>query len=517
MTENRITMRKLLEILRMRFGSQLSFRQISRSVRVSVGTVSNYVKAFQESELSWPLAEDISEPELIQALFPDASIANRKGLIDPDWAEVHQELKRKEVTKQRLWEEYCQAHPLNAYSYAQYCHRYNQWRGCQKRSMRQLHNAGEKLFVDYAGPTMPIINPDTGEIAHNAQIFVAVLGASNYTYAEATLSQKTEDWLGSHERAFEFFGGVPEIVVPDNPKCAVIKACRYEPDLNPSYLHLACHYQVAVIPARPYKPKDKAKAEVGVQVVERWILARLRHEMFFTLAELNLRIRELLIELNLKPFKQLPGTRRSAFEQLDEPALKPLPKQPFVFAEFIKARVNVDYHIICKGHAYSVPHQLARQEVEVQATEHCVTIYANGKVVASHARKHTRGFTTLAVHMPERHRHHQDWTPERLLNWANDIGQEVYCFIQSLLNSKEHPEQAYRASLGLLNLQREYGTERLNNACAHARNIGGYRLKNVRSILQSGKDLMPLEPQLKQTTGPLHDDHENIRGAICYQ
>lgn len=218
---------------------------------------------------------------------------------------------------------------------------------------------------------------------------MAVLGASNYTYAEAALSQKTEDWLGSHERAFEFFGGVPEIVVPDNPKCAVIKACRYEPDLNPSYQHLACHYQVAVIPARPYKPKDKAKAEVGVQVVERWILAMLRHEMFFTLAELNLRIRELLIELNLKSFKQLPGTRRSAFEQLDEPALKPLPKQPFVFAEFIKARVNVDYHIICKGHAYSVPHQLARQEVEVQAIEHCVTIYANGKVVASHARKHT--------------------------------------------------------------------------------------------------------------------------------
>ncbi|MTI12011.1 IS21 family transposase, partial [Sansalvadorimonas verongulae] len=369
---------------------------------------------------------------------------------------------------------------------------------------------------DYAGVTVPLVNPKTGEIAHKAQIFVAVLGASNYTYAEATLSQKSEDWLGSHVRAFDFFGGVPEMVVPDNLKSGVKNACRYEPDLNPAYQHLANHYKVVVIPARPYKPKDKAKAEVGVQVVERWILARLRHETFFTLGELNARIRKLLTDLNCRPFKQLPGTRRSTFEQLDEPALRPLPRQPFEYAEFRKARVNIDYHIICHEHAYSVPHQLVKQEVDVQVTEHCVEIRFKGKSVATHPRKYTRGFTTRAEHMPERHRHHQEWTPERLLNWAAKTGSDVLWMVQHLLDSREHPEQAYRSCLGLLNLQRDYGPGRLNAACARAREIGGYRLKHIRSILQSGLDQTPAIPA-KQATLPLHPDHENVRGAQNFQ
>lgn len=516
MSDNRISMRKLYEIYRMRFDHELSLRQISRSVRVSVGTVSNYIQAFQSSTLDWPLPDDFSETSLVQALFPEAALPNRKGLMDPDWGEVHQELKRKGVTKQTLWEEYCQTFTLNAYSYAQYCHRYNQWRGCQKRSMRQHHRAGEKLFVDYAGPTVPIVNPDTGEIVHKAQVFVAVMGASNYTFAEATLSQKSEDWLGSHVRAFEFLGGVPEVIVPDNLKSGVTKACRYEPELNPAYQHLANHYQVVVIPARPYKPKDKAKAEAGVQLVERWILAKLRHDTFFTLAELNSRIRELLIALNLRPFKQLPGTRRSTFEQLDEPALRPLPKQAFVFAEYTKARVNIDYHIAWKGHYYSVPHQLVKQEVDIQVTEHCITIIAKGKTIASHALKHTAGFTTLAAHMPERHRKHQEWNPERLLNWAKELGPDVHWITQYMLESREHPEQAYRACLGLLNLKRDYGAERLNNACIHARHIKGYRLKNIRAILTSGKDLQPIEAEVKQTTLALHDNHENVRGADSF-
>lgn len=517
MSDNRISMRKLREVLRMRFDHQLSFRQISRSVRVSVGTVANYAQAFEASKLNWPLPEDCTESTLIQALFPDTPLPSRKGLVDPDWGEVHQALKRKGVTKLLLWEEYCQVYTLNAYSYAQFCHRYNQWRGCQKRSMRQHHKAGEKLFVDYAGPTVPIINPDTGEIAHNAQIFVAVMGASNYTYAEATLSQKSEDWLGSHVRAFEFLGGVPEVVVPDNLKSGVHQACRYEPDLNPGYQHLANHYQIAVIPARPYKPKDKAKAEVGVQLVERWILAKLRHETFFTLAELNGRICELLTELNLKPFQQLPGTRRSTFEQLDEPALRPLPKQPFVFAEFGKARVNIDYHIAWQGHYYSVPHQLVKQEVDIQSTEHGITIYCKGKIVASHVRKFSGGFTTQAAHMPERHRKHQEWTPERLLSWSKDLGPDVHWLTEHMLTRREHPEQAYRACLGLLNLKRDYGADRLNNACAYARQIKGYRLKHVRTILKSGKDMRPTEAGGEQTTLPLHDRHENVRGATSFQ
>ncbi|WP_448215045.1 IS21 family transposase [Endozoicomonas sp. 2B-B] len=517
MPNNRISMRKLQEILRMRFECRLSIRQIARSTRVSVGTVSNYVQAFERSPLSWPLSSDCSEATLVQTLFPEPPLSSRQGLVDPDWGVIHQSLKRKEVTKQTLWEEYCQESTLNAYSYSQFCHRYNQWLGCQKRSMRQHHKAGEKLFVDYAGLTVPVVNPKTGEIAHNAQIFVAVMGASNYTYAEATLSQKSEDWLGSHVRAFEFFGGIPAVVVPDNLRSGVSKTCRYEPDLNPAYQHLANHYQVAVIPARPYKPKDKAKAEVGVQLVERWILARLRHETFFTLAELNSRIRELLTELNLKPFQKLPGTRRSTFEQLDEPALRPLPKQAFEYAEFSKARVNIDYHIHCKGHYYSVPHQLVKKEVEVQATEHTVTVFCKGEVVACHPRKFTTGFTTQSAHMPERHSKHQEWTPERLLEWAKQLGPDVHWITQYLLNSREHPEQAYRSCLGLLNLKRDYGADRLNNACAHARKIKGYRLKNIRAILQSGKDKQALQPEVKQTTLPLHDSHENVRGAASYQ
>ena len=517
MSDNRISMRKLREILRMRFDHQLSFRQISRSVRVSLGTVSNYIQAFESSSLSWPLPEDHSETQLVQALFPEAPLPNRKGLVDPDWPEIHLALKRKGVTKQLLWEEYCQSHTLNAYSYAQFCHRYKQWLGCQKRSMRQHHKAGEKLFVDYAGPTVPIINPQTGEIAHNAQIFVAVLGASSYTYAEATLSQKSEDWLGSHVRAFEFFGGVPEVVVPDNLKSGVTKACRYEPDLNPAYQHLAHHYQVAVIPARPYKPKDKAKAEVGVQLVERWILARLRHDTFFTLAELNSKIKILLTELNLRSFQKLPGTRRSVFEQLDEPALRPLPKHAFVYAEFGKARVSIDYHIGWKGHYYSVPHALVKKEVDVQVTEHCVNISHRGKTVACHARKFQPGFTTQAAHMPERHRKHQAWTPQRLLDWSQSLSPDVYWMTHYLLTSREHPEQAYRACLGLLSLKREYGAERLNNACAHARQIKGYRLKHIRTILKSGKDKQAVIPACQQTTLPLHEHHENVRGATSFQ
>ena len=383
--------------------------------------------------------------------------------------------------------------------------------------MRQHHRAGEKLFVDYAGPTVPIVDPHTGEIAHNAQIFVAVLGASNYTFAEATLSQKSGDWLGSHVRAFQFFGGVPEVVVPDNLKSGVTKACRYEPDLNPAYQHLANHYKVAIIPARPYKPKDKSKAEVGVQVVERWILARLRHETFFTLGELNARIHELLTDMNCRPFKQLPGTRRSTFEQLDEPALKPLPAQPFEFAEFRKARVNIDYHIQCHEHAYSVPHQLVRQEVDVQITEHCVEIRFKGKAVATHPRKHRRGFTTLKEHMPKRHRHHQDWSPDKLLDWAEKTGRDVLWMTRTMLESREHPEQAYKSCLGLLNLQRDFGADRLNAACARAKVIGGYRVKNIRSILQSGLDQTPLETAQQSAAQPLNNSHENIRGARSFQ
>ncbi len=508
-------MRKIREILRLKYECDLSTRQIAASTQVSTGVVNKYLKQFQASPLSWPLPDAMDDAALLRQLTPVTPGSQRKRRTDPDWAEVHQELKRKGMTRYLLWEEYCQSHPGRAYAYPQFCHRYKQWALKQQRSMRQVHKAGEKLFIDYAGVTVPIVHAKTGE-TRQAQVFVAVLGASSYTYAEASWSQCRSDFLGSHVRAFGYFGGVPELLVPDNLKSAVSKACRYDPELNPHYQHLAEHFGVSVMPARPYKPKDKAKVEVGVQVVERWILMRLRHVTFFSLAELNQAIRRLLKDLNQRPFKQQPGTRRSLFEQLERPALKPLPKQPFEYLDFKIARVNIDYHVRYEQHHYSVPHSLAREEVEMRVGEHSVHILFKGQPVASHVRKRTPGFTTLPEHMPKRHRKHQDWSPGRLMNWAQKLGPEVLWLTRKLLDGREHPEQAYRACLGLLNLDRDYGGQRLNAACGRARRTGGYRLANVREILRKGLDQLPLEPS---TDDPdrVTRSHENIRGARSYQ
>ncbi|WP_275100537.1 IS21 family transposase, partial [Sedimenticola hydrogenitrophicus] len=321
MPAKRTAMRKIRDILRLRLSAGLSIRAINASTKVSVGAIQKLLAQAKALELDWPLPAELDDSQLARLFYPEADTRVSSRYQVPDWASLHQELKRKGMTKQLLWEEYTRQYPNRCYSYSQFCDRYTHWRGLQKRSMRQSHRAGEKCFVDYCGQTVPIICADTGEF-RPAQVFVAVLGASNYTYAEATWSQALPDWLGSHVRTFEYFGGTPAMVVPDNLKSGVSRACRYDPDLNPSYQQLAAHYQLAVVPARPYKPKDKAKAEVGVQIVERWILARLRHHSFFSLAELNQCIRTLLDELNLKPFKQLPGNRREAFAQLDQPALR---------------------------------------------------------------------------------------------------------------------------------------------------------------------------------------------------
>jgi transposase len=367
-------MRKIRDVLRLRLEAGLSYRQISASSKISIGAIQKLLSSAQALSLSWPLPEELDDRQLAQLFYPgaDTRISNRYQM--PDWLTVHQELKSKGTTKLLLWEEYTQQYPNRCYSYSQFCDRYNQWHKRQKRSMRQLHKAGEKLFVDYAGKTVPIVNPQTGEV-RDAQVFVAVLGASNYTYAEATASQSLPDWLQSHVRAFAYFGGTTELIIPDNLKSGVQKACRYDPDLNPSYQQLAEHYQVAVMPARPYKPKDKSKAEVGVQIVERWILARLRHHTFFSLAELNQCIRALLEELNTKPFKQLPGNRRQAFEQLDRPALKPLPLHPYRYVDIKAVKVNIDYHVEYRHHLYSVPHQYVGERLELHAGDTLIQLY----------------------------------------------------------------------------------------------------------------------------------------------
>ena len=510
-------MRKIRDILRLRHEAGLAYRGIANALNIGYGTVVDYLNRAQQAGLGWPIPDDLNERDLGRLLFPTQAVTGQRRFVEPDFPAVCQELKGKGVTKLLLWQEYRQCHPDDGYSYAQFCHRYRVWLGCQQRSMRQIHRAGEKLFVDYCGPTMVIVNPDTGEF-RQAQIFVAVLGASNYTFACASWSQKQADWLNAHVKAFEFFGGVPELVVPDNLKSAVRKTHRYDPDINPSYQQLATHYQCAIVPARPYKPKDKAKAEVAVQIVERWIMARLRHQTFFTLASLNLAIRVLLDDLNQRPFKKLPGTRLSQFEQLDKPVLRALPAQPYHYTHIKKARVHIDYHVEYDKHYYSVPHHLVKQEVEVQATDSTVAIYHHGQRLASHPRSQRPGaHSTCPEHMPHAHRAMHDWSPERFLSWAGDIGAETREVVSCLLQEKRHIEQSYRRVLALLGNAKKYGRDRLNRACGRALLIGSPTRSSVESILKQGLDQVAVETTRNAVQEELSlDHHENVRGEDYY-
>ncbi len=513
MPTKRISMRQLRNILRLRLQAELTLRQISDSLRLSLGAVQKVSRKAEEFELTWDQIELLDDEQLSSQFYPEADNQKSTKLQLPDWRDVRQEMSKKGVTKHLLWEEYTQSYPNRSYSYPQYCHLYDQWLKKQKRSMRQVHKAGEKLFVDYAGQTMPVVCKDTGEVDF-AQIFVAVLGASNYTYAEATWSQGLPDWIGSHVRTFEFLGGVCSIIVPDNLRSGVSKACRYDPDVNPSYQQLAIHYNTAIIPARPYKPKDKAKAEVGVQIIERWILARLRHHTFFSLSELNHCIKELLVEVNSKPFKQLKGNRRQWFESLDKPVLITLPKHPYQYADIKTVKVNIDYHIQYDEHLYSVPHHLVGEAIELHAKDNLIELYFHNKRVTSHVRKYYPGMTTTPEHMPTQHEKHHKWTPGRLMNWAKDVGDDVLVWIKALLEQKEHPEQAYRVCLGLLNLTRKYPDERLNNACAVATKHSLFKLQHIKEILLSNQD--KLLPQSKEQLPLLPQEHENIRGPKSF-
>jgi transposase len=508
-------MHLLKEVLRLT-AAGLSQRQIARSLKLSNGVVAKYQAAGRRTGLSWPLPETLDDVTLANRLCSKAAEsapANSVRAI-PDFASIHEQLKQKEVTRLLLWEEYRAAHPDQSYGYSQFCFHYQQWQSHLKLVMRQTHRAGEKLFVDYAGPTVPIVNVITGEL-REAQIFVAVLGASNYTYAEATLTQGLADWIGAHTRAFSFFGGVPALVVPDNLRSGVNKACRYEPLLNTSYHEMLAHYGTAALPARPYKPRDKAKVEVAVQVVERWILARLRHRTFHSLFELNLAIRELLTALNERPFKKLPGSRRSQFEALDQPALRPLPAQAYEYAEWRKARVSLDYHVEVDKHYYSVPHSLLRQQLDVRLTERTVELFQRGQRVAVHVRSKRQGsHSTQAEHMPKAHRAHMEWTPGRLLNWAVEVGPHTRDLVKHLLWNRPHPEMGYRSCLGLLNLGKRFGRQRLEAACERALLLGSPTRGSVLSLLQQGLDQLPLPEAAPVQRSLLH---ENIRGPGYYQ
>lgn len=512
MSGKRTTMRKLRDVLRLRFQAGLSLRDISRSTKLSVGGVQKLIRRAQALDLAWPLPPGCDDARLAALFYPGADSAGSARREVPDWAAVHEELRRPHVTKRLVWEEYTQRYPSRCYSYSQFCDRYRHWLGRQQRTMRQSHPAGEKCFVDYAGSTVPVVDGATGEV-RPAQLFVAVLGASDYTFAEATWTQSLPDWLGSHTRAMTYFGGTPALIVPDNLRSGVSKACRYDPDINPSYQQWAEHYRVAILPARPRKPRDKAKAEQGVLLVQRWILARLRHHRFFSLDEVNRHIAALLEDLNHRPFKRRPGCRRAAFETLDKPVLTTLPPQPWHYVHIQPVTVHIDYHVHYQRHYYSVPHQFVGEKLELHASNTLVELYFRQRCIATHARRDGHGFTTDPAHMPERHRAQQHWSPERLQRWARQLGPDVHTWVRRQLERRPHPEQAYRTCLGLLQLSKRYPHPRLNAACKSANRNGLVRLKQVKQLLESNQDRLPDTLETATTaTAPLPQDHENIRG-----
>ena len=507
----RLSMRKINEVIRLKWEMGFSNRAIARSCSIGRTTVAEYLHRAAAAGLSWPLPE-LNETELDRKLFPPLPLIPVELRPLPNWPEIHQEIQRKGVTLFLLWEEYRQNNP-EGFQYSWFCQHYNQWAGKLDLVMRQTHRAGEKLFVDYAGQTVPVFHSATGEV-REAQIFLAVLGASSYTYAEATWTQQLPDWINSHVRAFNFFGGVTEILVPDNLKSGVSRACRYDPDINPTYQDLASHYGCAVIPARTYTPRDKAKVEAGVLLVERWILARLRKVRFFSLNELNRAISELLLKLNNHSFKKLPGCRRSRFEALDQPALRALPVQPYCYADWKKARVHIDYHLEVDGHYYSVPYQLVKQQLDIRFTQHTVEAFFKGRRVASHMRSYRKGsFTTLTEHMPKAHQQYLEWTPQRLIRWAAETGPLTSRLVEAILGARTHPQQGFRNCLGILRLGKAYGPDRLEKAAGRALAIGGLSYRTVESILKNGLDQRTLPAA---SPAPVVH-HDNLRGPHYYQ
>jgi transposase len=499
-------MRQVRDVLRLKHACGMSERVIAEALGLGRTTVGDYLRRARVAGLDWPLPAGLSDVELERRLFPgEASRAPHRP--PPDWPLVHAELKRPGVTLRLLWEEYRSAHP-DGYSLSRFCELYQAWRGRVAPVMRQSHRAGEKMFVDFAGQTVEVIEPANGEV-RTAQIFVAVLGASNFTYAEATWTQTLPDWIGAQVRALGYFGGVPQIIVPDNLKAGVTKACIFEPRLNRTYAEMAAHYGTAIVPARPRKPRDKAKVEVAVQVVERWILAKLRHRRFFTLAELNHAIAGLVDELNRKPSRHLGASRRQLFEQIDRPALKPLPAEPYEYAEWKECRVGIDYHVEIDKHYYSVPHSLIRQPITARITTATIELLHRGRRVAAHLRSYTpRRHTTVAEHMPSSHRRYAGWTHERLRRAAADIGPETARLVDIILERKPHPEQGFRACLGIVRLLKPYGRARLEAACARALRINGLSYSSVASILKNNLDR---HRPATAADGPMIE-HANIRG-----
>jgi transposase len=505
-------MRHIRETLRLHQQADLSYAEIAGALKIAKSTVGKYVLLARTAGLDWRAAQAMGDAELDALLFRPP-VPRSSHQQTPEFAAVHQELKRPGVTLMLLWEEYARGNPL-AYKYTSFCVKYRDWARTLKRSMRQIHVAGEKLFVDYAGQAVPITDAATGEISQ-AQIFVATLGASNHTFACATARQTTADWIGAQVRALEFFGGVPRLIVPDQTRALIRRPDRYDPQPNRVYEEFGNHYGCAILAARPAHPRDKPKVEGSVLLVERWILARLRNRRFFSLAELDAAIADLVTELNLRPFKKLPGCRLDAFRSIDAPALSALPAARFQVPRWKTAKVNIDYHVEFDEHYYSVPHRLVGSIVEVRVIEAMVEIFHANQRVACHALSARRGkHTTAAEHMPASHRAHLQWTPTKLINWGRRIGVSAAEVVRWQLQSRPHPEQGYRACLGLQRMARQYGPERLEAACTRALAIRSPTYASVASILKTGLDRQP-GVQATQASSTL-PEHENVRGADYY-
>jgi transposase len=503
-------MRKLRDALRLT-AAGLTTRQIGASLGIGGTTVVDYLGRARRAGLAWPLPDELTDEALEAKLYPPPVAVPKDQRPQPDWAAIHRELKRPGVTLQLIWQEHRAQHP-HSYGYSRFCELYQRWKGRLSPTMRQTHVAGERLFVDYAGTTIDIFDAETGEV-HACQLFVAALGASSLTYVEATRTQALADWIGSHTRAFAFFTGVPGMVVSDNLKAGITKACFYEPAVNRSYAEMARHYGTAIVPARPYKPRDKAKVEAAVLLATRWIIAKLRNVKFFSLAALNEAIRGCLTTLNERVTRHLGASRRKLFDEVERGALKPLPAEPFEFAEWKQVKASFDYHVEIEKHYYSVPSTLLREKMWARITARTIEVFHNGKRVAAHVRSSSnRKHTTIPEHMPSSHRRYADWTPEHLKRRAGEIGRATSALVEIILRERTHPEQGFRSCVGIIGLAKSFGPERLEAACARALEIGARSYTSVKSILQTNR--------YRNRPAPAADGpaiaHDNIRGPTYF-
>jgi transposase len=502
-------MRNSREIVRQKWLLGRAHRAIAESVGVSLGVVTKTLQRASAAGLTWEAVQGVEDEELERRLYPHAAAEAERP--EPDCVWIHRERHRPGVTLELLHHEYLERHP-NGLRYTTFCDRYRAWLGRRGLVMRQVHAAGEKVFVDYSGKRPRVVDATTGEVT-DVELFVAVLGASNLTYVEASYTQRGPDWIASHVRALEYFGGVPGALVPDQLKSGVTRACLYEPETQRTYEELAEHYGTTVVPARPAHPRDKAKVEVAVQIAQRWLLARIRDEVFHSLGALNARLWELLVDLNARLMRRYGKSRRELFEQMERAALRPLPATRFEYVDWLNARVNIDYHVAVEGHLYSVPYRLVHERVEARIGADIVEILHGRTRVAAHRRSYVKGaFTTLTEHMPSAHRAHAEWTPSRILSWAGKVGAATRDLCEAILAERPHPEQGFRSCLGILRLGKRYGEVRLEAACNRALRVKARSYRHVESILKNGLDRVAARDE--QTTLSL--THENVRGRDYY-